>query len=90
LRGAEIGFQNQVVDDRKDLRAGIEMFREPRDARVGVRREGGIVLIEVLESDRIFAADVVVEVGDGYVRDEATRAKDKCVVKMCSGGELSV
>ena len=75
-------FTNERVGDGADLRAGVEMLGEAGNAGVGVRRKGGIVLVEVLQRQRVFAGGVVVEVGDGQVSRESSRAGDECVVEM--------
>ena len=57
------------------------MLGEAGDARVGVGREGGVVLVVVLERDRVLGGGVVVEVGNGNVRGKAAGAGDECVVR---------
>ena len=73
-----------------DLRAGVEVLGEAGDAGVGVGREGGIVLVEVLEAESVFLGGVVVEIGHGQVGRKPAGAGDEGVVEMGSGGGVGI
>ena len=58
------------------------MLGESGHAGVGVGRERRIVLVEVLQAERVFLAGVVVEIGHGQVSRESARAGDEGVVEV--------
>ena len=58
------------------------MFRKARDARIGKGRNGGVVLVEVLERESVFGAGVVIEVGDCVVAGKTAGPRDKRVIDM--------
>ena len=87
LLRAEVGSDQIGVVDGEDLRAGVEVLGEAGNVGVGVRSDGGIVLIVVLERQGVFAGGVVVEVGDGLVADEVGRSGDEGVKRMRRGRE---
>ena len=62
-----LDLSDKRVGDGGDLRAGIEVLGESGDAGVGVGRDRGIVLVEVLEAQRVLCRGVVIEVGHGRV-----------------------
>ena len=86
LSGAEVRLDEVAVGDGGDLRAGVEVLGKSGDTRIRIGRKRRIVLVEVLEAERIFLCRVVVDVGDGQVRGESAGSGDKRVIKMSDGG----
>ncbi len=76
---AEVGLQRLRVHDRGDLAAGVEILREARRFGVGEGRGGRVVLVVILERERVFGIDDVVDVGDGLVGDEIGSAGSESV-----------
>ena len=85
LSGAEVRPEHKGIGDGGDLRAGVEMLGETGDVGVSVGGEGRIVLVKVLQAERVFFGGVVVNVGHGQVRHEPRGAGKKSVVDVRSG-----
>ncbi len=66
------------------------MLGEAGDAGVGVGRDGRIVLVEVLQRERVFLRGVVVEVGHSHVGREAAGAGKEGVVEVRRGRRRTV
>ena len=67
------------VGDARDLAAGVEMLGEAGRAGVGVGSNAGIMLIVVLEGERVFGIDDPIEVGDGLIGEEISGADSEGV-----------
>src|SRR5580698_11386407 len=85
LRSTQIRLHQISVDDRKNLRTGVQMFRKSRHARVGIGSKRRIVLIEILQRQRVFAIDVVVKISHRHISLEATSARNESIVRMRGG-----
>jgi hypothetical protein len=64
------------VGDGCNLRARVEMLGEAGNAGIGVGRDGGIVLIEVLEREGVLLGGVVIEVGHGNIGVKAALSRE--------------
>src|ERR1700746_1538010 len=66
------------------------MLIEASEARVGVGRDGGIVLVVILEGHGVFGSGVPIEIGDGLVSEEVGGAGDDSVFREADGGSVAV
>ena len=82
LGGAEVRLYQVAVGDGGDLRAGVEVLGKSGNTGVGVRRNGRIVLVEVLQAERVFFGGVVVDVGHGQVGFKPRRPGNEGVIEM--------
>ena len=82
LGGAEVGLDDEGIGKGSDLCAGVEVLGEAGYARVRVRRDGGIVLVKVLEAERVLLGGVVVEVGHSQIGGKARHPGNEDVVQM--------
>ena len=82
LLRAQVGPDQIRIVDGEDLRTGVEMLGEAGNVGEGVRSNRGIVLIVVLQGQRVLAGGVVVEIGYGLVGDKVGRPGNECVIRM--------
>jgi hypothetical protein len=58
------------------------MLVKARDAGVGVRRNGGIVLVKVLQAQRVFGGSVVIHIAHGQISGKSSRAGKERIIEM--------
>src|ERR1022692_812443 len=62
------------------------MLRRSLDRGVSERRRGRVVLVVILQRERVFGADQVIEIGHGLVGDEIRWLRDEGVFREVEGG----
>jgi len=78
--------EHKRVNDRSTCAPESRCFGKAGDAGVGVRRERGIVLIEILEAQRVLRRGVVIQVGHSRVGAEPAGAGNEGVVDVSADG----
>ena len=78
---AQMGCQGLRIGDGRHLAAGVQMLRKSRDARIGKRSGGGIVLVVIFQRQDILRARGPIEVGDGLIGDEICRPEHRGILR---------
>ena len=66
------------------------MLRESGDAGVRKGRDGGIVLVEVLECECVLLGGIPIQVGHAKIGGKACRSRDEGIVQVRNGGRCAV
>jgi len=80
LGDAQIGAQDIHVVDRKNLATRIEMLRPSGNVRVRIGRDGWIVLIVVLQRQRVLGGSIPIQIGNRLIAEEVGSSGQRNVV----------
>ena len=81
LDNVEVGRNDLCVGDGSHLAAGIEVLSKAGHAGISVGRDAGIVLVIILQSQRVLGVDDPVEVTHRLIRQEISSAGGKSVFR---------